>query len=141
MTLVAGIDSGTKACKGVVRDMATGRLIRTGAAAHPQDATVAQRWTSLHAAVTAAGGADDVSAIAITGAPTSAIALDDHARPIATLVGDARTAAFLITGVGAAVFAQRTGAVPSADTALSGLRRLHETDHDTAAREIGRAHV
>jgi xylulokinase len=36
MTLVAGVDSSTQACKVVVRDAATGALIRQGRAAHPE---------------------------------------------------------------------------------------------------------
>jgi xylulokinase len=35
MTLVAGIDSSTQACKVVVRDADSGRLVREGRAPHP----------------------------------------------------------------------------------------------------------
>ena len=40
MTLVAGVDSSTQACKVVVRDAATGRLVREGRAKHPEGTEV-----------------------------------------------------------------------------------------------------
>ena len=43
MTLVAGVDTSTQACKVVVRDADTGELVRSGRAAHPDGTEVAPR--------------------------------------------------------------------------------------------------
>ena len=40
MTLVAGVDSSTQACKVVVRDAASGELRREGRASHPDGTEV-----------------------------------------------------------------------------------------------------
>ena len=42
-TLVAGVDTSTQACKVVVRDAATGDLVRAGRASHPAGTSVAPR--------------------------------------------------------------------------------------------------
>ena len=53
MTLVAGIDSSTQSCKGVVRDADTGELVRSGRAGHPDGTEVDPRdwWRALETAV------------------------------------------------------------------------------------------
>jgi xylulokinase len=43
VTLVAGVDTSTQACKVVVRDAATGELVRSGRAPHPDGTEVAPR--------------------------------------------------------------------------------------------------
>ena len=40
MPLVAGVDSSTQSCKVVIRDAATGALVRSGRAAHPDGTEV-----------------------------------------------------------------------------------------------------
>jgi xylulokinase len=66
MTLVAGIDSSTQACKVVVRDAETGRLVREGHAPRPAGSEIDPEcwWTALHQAAAAAGGLD-VDAISV----------------------------------------------------------------------------
>ena len=61
MTLVAGVDSSTQSCKVVVRDAATGALVRSGSAPHPGGTEVDPQawWTALETAVAQAGGLDD----------------------------------------------------------------------------------
>ncbi|MFT4285663.1 MAG: xylulose kinase, partial [Protaetiibacter sp.] len=69
MTLIAGVDSSTQSCKVVVRDAATGAIVRTGRAAHPEGTEVppAAWWDALLAALADAGGLDDVAAISVGG--------------------------------------------------------------------------
>ena len=49
MPLVAGVDSSTQSCKVVIRDAATGALVRSGRAAHPDGTEVdpAAWWGAL----------------------------------------------------------------------------------------------
>src|SRR4051794_41975929 len=71
MTLVAGVDTSTQACKVVVRDADTCALVRSGRAAHPPGTEVApQAWEdAFREAAAAAGGLDDVAALAGGGPP------------------------------------------------------------------------
>ncbi|HEV3497199.1 MAG TPA: xylulose kinase, partial [Actinomycetes bacterium] len=65
MTLVAGVDSSTQACKVVVRDADSGELVREGRAPHPDGTEVdpAAWWRALEEAAEAAGGLEDVAAV------------------------------------------------------------------------------
>src|ERR1019366_6965699 len=67
MTLVAGIDSSTQSCKAVIRDLATGTLVRSGRAPHPEGTEVdpSAWWDALLAAIDTSGGLDDVAAVSI----------------------------------------------------------------------------
>ncbi|GAB4586197.1 FGGY-family carbohydrate kinase [Nocardia sp. IFM 10818] len=69
MTLVAGVDSSTQSCKVVIREAETGRLVRSGRAAHPPGTEVhPEVWRSaLRAAFADAGGLADVAAISVAG--------------------------------------------------------------------------
>lgn len=96
MALVAGIDSSTQSCKVVIRDAETGALVRDGRASHPDGTEVdpAHWWRALHEAVTAAGGLDDVAAIAVGAQQRRMVTLDevgDVVRP-ALLWNDTRSA-------------------------------------------------
>jgi len=44
MTLVAGVDSSTQSCKAVIRDLATGAVVRSGRAPHPRTADSRQAY-------------------------------------------------------------------------------------------------
>ena len=61
MTLVAGVDSSTQSCKVVIRDAATGALVRSGRASHPDGTEVDPQhwWDALQSAI--AGGAAAVA--------------------------------------------------------------------------------
>ena len=58
MTLVAGIDSSTQSCKVVVLDAESGRLVRSGRAAHPSGTEVDPEawWVAVREALAEAGG-------------------------------------------------------------------------------------
>ena len=96
MPLVAGVDSSTQSCKVVIRDAETGALVRMGRAPHPEGTEVdpAAWWQALRQALTAAGGLDDVDALAVAGQQHGMVALDAEGRVIrdALLWNDTRSA-------------------------------------------------
>ena len=142
MTLVAGVDSSTQSCKVVIRDVATGAVVRTGRAAHPDGTAVDPRhwWDALLAAVADAGGLDDVSAIAVGGQQHGMVVLDADGRVIrpALLWNDTRSArrgrdpdrGVRRGGTGA----ERTGSVPVASFTATKLRWLRDAEPENAAR-------
>jgi len=148
MTLVAGVDSSTQSCKVVVRDAATGELVRSGRASHPDGTEVHPRhwWTALEAAVADAGGLDDVAAIAVGGQQHGMVALDERGEVVrdALLWNDTRSAAAaedLIAELGdgdrdagAAAWAQACGSVLVASLTITKLRWLRDAEPDNAAR-------
>jgi xylulokinase len=141
MTLVAGVDSSTQSCKVVVRDAATGAIVRTGRATHPDGTEVdpAAWWDALRAAIADAGGLDDVAAISIGGQQHGMVVLDAEGRVIrnALLWNDTRSAPAardLIAEFGAAELARRTGSVPVASFTATKLRWLRDAEPENAAR-------
>jgi xylulokinase len=141
MPLVAGVDSSTQSCKVVIRDLASGSIVRTGRASHPAGTEVdpAAWWTALLSALDDAGGLDGVEAIAIGAQQHGMVVLDGEGRVIrpALLWNDTRSAAAataLIAEVGAEAFAERTGSVPVASFTLTKLRWLHDAEPENAAR-------
>jgi xylulokinase len=141
MTLVAGVDSSTQSCKVVIRDLETGRVVRTGRATHPEGTEVDPDlwWDALHTAIADAGGLADVAAISIGGQQHGMVALDASGSIIrpALLWNDTRSAQAaldLIAEVGAAEFADRTGSVPVASFTLTKLRWLADAEPENAAR-------
>lgn len=151
MTLVAGIDSSTQSCKVVVRDAATGRLVRSGSAPHPPGTSVDPEawWQALLAAVEDAGGLNDVSALSVAGQQHGMVALDAEGRVIrdALLWNDTRSAAAatsLVTELGttrgsgpddgARAWAEATGTVPVASLTVTKLRWLADAEPGNAAR-------
>lgn len=141
MTLVAGVDSSTQSCKVVIRDRATGAVVRSGRAPHPEGTEVDPEawWRALLAAVADAGGLAGVSAISVAGQQHGLVALDaagDVIRP-ALLWNDTRSAQAAIdlrAEVGDAEFADRTGSVPVASFTLTKLRWLADAEPENAAR-------
>lgn len=141
MALVMGVDSSTQSCKVVVTDADTGVVVRTGRASHPDGTEVdpAAWWTALQAAVTDAGGMDDVAAWSIAGQQHGMVVLDadgDVIRP-ALLWNDTRSAGAardLIAEIGAEEYARRTGVVPVASFTATKLRWLRDNEPDAAAR-------
>jgi xylulokinase len=141
MTLVAGIDSSTQSCKVVIRDLETGAVVRSGRAAHPGGTEVdpGAWWEALQLAVTKAGGLADVAALSVGGQQHGMVVLDVEGRVIrpALLWNDTRSAQAaldLISEVGAADFAARTGTVPVASFTLTKLRWLADAEPENAAR-------
>lgn len=138
MTLVAGVDSSTQSCKVVVRDLRSGALVRHGSAKHPDGTEVHPRhWEhALHEAIAAAGGLDDVAAIAIGGQQHGAVCLDEQGQVVrpALLWNDTRSAAAaedLVAELGARAWVDATGSVPVASFTITKLRWIaeHEPHH------------
>jgi xylulokinase len=141
-TLVAGVDSSTQACKVVVRDAATGALVRFGRAPHPDGTEVdpAAWWDALQVAVAAAGGLDDVAALAVGGQQHGMVCLDESGgvvRP-ALLWNDVRSAGaareLLAELGGGQAWADAVGVVPVASITVTKLRWLAHHEPDNAAR-------
>lgn len=141
MLLVAGIDSSTQGCKVVVVDAQSGQILREGRAPHPDGTTVDPEawWAALQAAIAAAGGLHDVSAVGVAGQQHGLVALDESGRVIrpAILWNDTRSAqaaADLVNEVGAAEYAERTGSVPVASFTATKLRWMADHEPANAAR-------
>jgi len=141
VTLVAGVDSSTQSCKVVIRDAATGEVVRTGRSPHPEGTEVAPDawWIALLAAVSDAGCLNDVAAISIGGQQHGMVVLDAEGRVIrdALLWNDTRSAAAaaqLTEEFGAAELASRTGLVPVASFTITKLRWLRDAEPENAAR-------
>ncbi|MCG2798029.1 MAG: xylulose kinase [Cellulomonas sp.] len=147
MTLVAGVDSSTQSCKVVVRDADTGALVREGRASHPDGTAVDPRaWlTAFEEAAAAAGGLDDVAALAVGGQQHGMVTLDAAGEPVrdALLWNDTRSAqaatdlvAELGDGdpvAGAAAWAKAVGSVPVASLTVTKLRWLARHEPANAA--------
>ncbi|MGN9802743.1 xylulokinase [Micromonospora sp. L32] len=143
MPLVAGVDSSTQSCKVVIRDAATGALVRQGRAPHPDGTEVDPRawWDALRTAVDAAGGLADVAAVSVAGQQHGMVCLDEAGgvvRP-ALLWNDTRSADAardLVDEAGGEVagrrfWAEAVGSVPVASFTGTKLRWLarHEPEH------------
>ena len=139
--LVAGIDSSTQSCKVVVRSAATGALVRSGRAPHPDGTEVdPAAWEkALGDAIADAGGLDDVGALAVGGQQHGMVLLDDNGdvvRP-ALLWNDTRSAGSasdLVAELGADAWAAATGSVPVASFTVTKLRWTAQHDSEAAAR-------
>jgi xylulokinase len=141
MTLVAGVDSSTQSCTVVVRDADTGAAVRHGSAKHPTGTEVdpAAWWDALQEAIGAAGGLDDVGAIAVAGQQHGMVCLDadgEVVRP-ALLWNDTRSAketSELVEEYGAQAWADATGSLPVPSFTVTKLRWLAAHEPDNAAR-------
>jgi xylulokinase len=138
--LVAGIDSSTQSCKVVVRELESGRIVRSGRAAHPPGTEVAPDawWRALELAVADAGGLDGVVAISIAAQQHGLVALDSDGRIVrpALLWNDTRSAdaaAELADEVGADAYAARVGVVPVASFTAAKLRWMRDAEPELAA--------
>jgi xylulokinase len=138
MTLVAGVDSSTQACKVVIRDADSGALLREGRAPHPPGTEVdpSAWWSALATALEEAGGLSDVAAIAIGGQQHGMVCLDETGAVVrpALLWNDTRSAEAardLVRELGAQAWADAVGSVPVASLTVSKLRWLaaHEPEH------------
>src|SRR6476660_3225023 len=142
MTLVAGIDSSTQTCKVIIRDAESGALIREGRSSHPPGTEVDPQvwWIALQEAARAAGGLDDVAAIAVGGQQHGMICLDEDGKVIrpALLWNDtrsARAAEDLVAELGGPqTWADAVGSVPVASFTVTKLRWLAENEPANAAR-------
>jgi xylulokinase len=139
LTLVAGVDSSTQACKVVVRDADSGALRREGRAPHPDGTEVdPAAWEhALQAAVEAAGGLADVAAVGVGAQQHGMVCLDEAGQVVrpALLWNDTRSAgaaADLTAELGGPrAWAAAVGLVPVASFTVTKLRWL--ADHEPAA--------
>jgi xylulokinase len=142
VTLVAGIDSSTQACKVLVCDANTGDVVRHGRAAHPTGTEIAPAaWESAaRDAIAAAGGFDDVDAAAIGAQQHGMVCLDQAGQVIrpALLWNDVRSAdaarALVDELGGPKAWAEAVGVVPLAAVTVSKLRWLADSEPQHADR-------
>ena len=140
MPLVAGIDSSTQSVKVVVRDAATGALVRAGRAWHPDGTECPPQawWEAL--AEASAGLLDDVAAVSVAGQQHGMVVLDADGEPVraALLWNDTRSAPdavdLVAEGGGPAEWARAVGSVPVASFTVTKLRWLARHEPDLAAR-------
>ncbi|QWF79609.1 xylulokinase [Amycolatopsis sp. CA-230715] len=138
--LVAGVDSSTQSTKVVVCDAATGRVVRTGKAAHP-DGTEVDPSAWWRAFTEASGGLlDGVEAIGIGGQQHGMVALGESGEPVrpALLWNDTRSAkaAAELAGElgGPQAWAKTVGLVPVASFTVTKLRWMAEHEPELADR-------
>ncbi|MGN6131512.1 MAG: FGGY family carbohydrate kinase, partial [Nocardioidaceae bacterium] len=142
MALVAGVDSSTQSCKVLVVDAATGRVVRSRRARHPDGTEVDPPawWHAQERAVEDAGGLPDVEALAVGGQQHGMVCLDEDGAVVrpALLWNDTRSAAAARALVdelgGPAAWARAVGSVPVASFTVTKLRWLAEHEPDAAAR-------
>jgi xylulokinase len=140
VTLVAGVDSSTQSTKVVVCDAATGEVVRSASAPHPEGTSVdpGAWWSAFEIACTG-GLLDEVAAISVAGQQHGMVLLDaDHrvVRP-ALLWNDTRSApaaAALVRELGGpAAWAAAVGSVPVASFTVTKLRWVAEHEPAVAA--------
>ena len=141
MARVIGVDSSTQSCKVVVRDVASGELVASGRASHPNGTEVdpAHWWTALNQALEQAGGLEQADAVSVGGQQHGMVVLDTEGRVIrpALLWNDTRSAQAavdLIAEVGAEAFVERTGVLPVASFTATKLRWLRDHEPENAAK-------
>jgi xylulokinase len=141
MRLVAGVDSSTQSCKVLIRDLATGQIVRQGSAKHPDGSEVDPNawWSALQEAIATAGGLDGVEAISVAAQQHGMVALDADGNVIrkALLWNDTRSAGAatdLIAEIGADKFVKLTGSVPVASFTITKLRWLRDNEPANAAK-------
>lgn len=140
--LVAGIDSSTQSCKVVVCDAETGEQVRSGSARHPQGTEVHPDhwWDALQAAIEAAGGIDDVAAVAVGGQQHGMVCLDERGEVVrpALLWNDTRSAQAALDLIeelgGPQAWVDAVGLVPVASFTVTKLRWLRDHEQENAAR-------
>ncbi|MCL2803544.1 MAG: xylulokinase [Micrococcales bacterium] len=140
--LVAGIDTSTQSCKVIVREAASGELVRSGRANHPDGTEVhPDAWVeALEQATGEAGGLDDVAALAVGGQQHGMVVLDSTGEVIrpALLWNDTRSAAAAADLIGElggpAAWAEAVGSVLVASLTITKLRWLRDFEPDKAAR-------
>jgi xylulokinase len=146
MTLVAGVDSSTQSTKVVVCDAATGEVVRSASAAHPDATEVHPNyWWEAFEIACGTGILEDVSAISVAGQQHGMVLLDEqHAvvRP-ALLWNDTRSAPAateLVEELGAEEWANAVGSVPVASFTVTKLRWVAAHDRAAADRTTAVVH-
>ncbi|MGX9791749.1 xylulokinase [Mycobacterium sp. MMS18-G62] len=146
MALVAGIDSSTQSCKVVVCEADTGEIVRSASSPHPDGTEIDPQlwWSAMQSSINAAGGLDDVAAVAVGAQQHGMVCLDDggHVVRNALLWNDTRSgaaAAELVSELGGPdEWAKRIGVVPVPAITATKLRWLadHEPAHADATTAV-----
>jgi len=148
MTLVAGVDSSTQSVKIVVCDLETGKIVRSGRAAHPDGTEVsANAWLAAYREAAGfqerAGDPvllDGVAALAVGGQQHGMVTLDEDGELVrdALLWNDNRSAPDardLITELGGpTVWADAVGSVPVASMTVAKIRWLARAEPENATK-------
>ncbi|GAA2007067.1 Hsp70 family protein [Nakamurella flavida] len=141
MTLVAGIDSSTQACKVTVRDLATGAQVREGKASHPAATIVDPEawWAALLLAVDRAGGLADVEAVSVSGQQHTPVFLGASGEvvcpsPLWNDTGSHRQMTDLNAELGRDEWIRRTGLPLTLSDTVAKLRWLRDVDPTSADR-------
>ncbi|MGH3476400.1 MAG: xylulokinase [Nocardioidaceae bacterium] len=143
VSLVAGVDCSTQATKVVVCDAASGEVVRSGRAGHPDRTEVdpAVWWSAWKQA--SDGILDGVQAIAVGGQQHGMVLIEADGEPVrdALLWNDNRSAPQaeqLIEELdGPEAWASAVGSVPVASFTVTKLRWVAEHEPDTARRAVG----
>lgn len=139
--LVAGVDSSTQSCKVVVCEAATGEVVRSGRAPHPDGTEVdPQAWVAALEEATAGGLLEGVEAVSIAGQQHGLVACDgagEVVRP-ALLWNDTRSsvaAEELCAELGGpAEWAAAVGSVPVASLTITKWRWVCDHQPELADR-------
>ncbi|WP_034271214.1 xylulokinase [Actinospica robiniae] len=143
--VVIGVDSSTQATKALAVDVATGRVVGQGRAAHTvsggakRESDPEQWWDALTEALGQTGYADTAVAVSIGGQQHGLVALDEAGRAVhpALLWNDvrsARNAEALTERLGERAWAERVGSVPGASFTVAKWDWLRENEPEAAAR-------
>ena len=142
-TLVAGIDCSTQSTKVLVCDAATGQVVRSGSAPHPDVTEIDPAvWAAALESASTGGLLDEVAAISVGGQQHGMVALDDAGEVVrpALLWNDtrsARAATELIAELGGPEkWAEAVGSVPVASFTVTKLRWLAEHEPELAERVV-----
>ena len=142
-TLVAGIDCSTQSTKVLVCDAATGQVVRSGSAPHPDVTEIDPAvWAAALESASSGGLLDDVAAISVGGQQHGMVALDEAGEVVrpALLWNDtrsARAATELIAELGGPEkWAEAVGSVPVASFTVTKLRWLAEHEPELAERVV-----
>lgn len=145
---VAGVDTSTQATKILIMDPASGRVVRSGRAPHPEGTEVSPShwWQACMRAIEQARGLSDVHALSVGGQQHGMVLLDADGEVIrpALLWNDTRSASsaenlLLEAGDGdrergRAWFVQATGSTPVASLTVTKLRWVADHEPDVVPR-------
>jgi xylulokinase len=152
MPLVAGVDSSTQSTKVELRDLATGKVIGAGRAAHPTAGPPRSEqapdawWAALTASMATAlesagpvGKAGDVTAVAVAAQQHGLVVLDGQGEVLrpAKLWNDtesAEDADRLVARLGASGWSDACGSVPVPAFTITKIGWLRRCEPDTFAR-------
>ncbi|HWG22929.1 xylulokinase [Actinospica sp.] len=143
--VVIGVDSSTQATKALAVDVATGKILGRGRAAHAvsggagRESEPEQWWEALSEALDQTGYAETAAAVSIGGQQHGLVALDEEGRSVhpALLWNDVRSAPnaeALVERLGARTWAERVGSVPGASFTVTKWDWLREHHADAAKR-------